>query len=116
MELLYGIKTEVAQDIRRMPDFVIHNPHTNSFYFAEVKFRADGFFSMKADIDNDYPYHNAYFIVVSKTDIKCLTYKELNAEQEITPTSDNHLVDRKEFNLDKDIVAHFCKFAGRFFE
>jgi len=41
MELLKGIKTEVALDIRRAPDFVIHKSNTNSFYFAEVKFRKD---------------------------------------------------------------------------
>ncbi|MEI6673353.1 MAG: hypothetical protein WCL02_08910 [bacterium] len=41
MDLLHGIRSDVAKNIRRMPDFVVHNPKTNSVYFIEVKFRAD---------------------------------------------------------------------------
>ncbi len=115
MELLHWIKTEVATDIRRMPDLVVHNPDTKSFYFVEVKFRKNWTFSRK-DIDKDYPYHNVFFIVVSKKDIKCLNYKELEEGQIITPISDNYLRDRKEFDLNKDIVKHFSEFAIKFFE
>lgn len=115
MDLLYGIKTEVAQNIRRMPDFVIHDSKTNSFYFTEIKYRWDWKFSIK-NLDDDYPYHNAYFIIISKKDIKCLTYNELKSGQVITPESNNYLVDRKEFHLNKDIVSHFTGFATKFFE
>ncbi len=115
MELLHAIKGDVAQDIRRMPDFVIHNPKTNSVYFVEVKFRASEKFSI-SDLEKDYPYINAYFIVVSKKHIKCLTYEELKNGKEISPTSKNYLGNRKEFDLDKEVIIEFCEFAVKFFE
>src|SRR5690606_40834106 len=39
MELLKGVRSDVAHEIRRMPDFVIQDPRTKSVYFLEVKFR-----------------------------------------------------------------------------
>jgi len=36
--------------------------------------------------------------------------------EEITPTSHNYLGNRKEFNLDKDVIVDFCNFAIQFFE
>jgi hypothetical protein len=41
MELLKGIKSEVAEEIKRMPDFVVQNPRTGEVFFIEVKFRAN---------------------------------------------------------------------------
>ncbi len=38
MELLKGVRSDVAQEIRRMPDFVIQEPKTKSVFFIEVKF------------------------------------------------------------------------------
>jgi hypothetical protein len=40
MELLKGVRSDVAQELRRMPDFVMQNPKTKEIYFVEVKFRA----------------------------------------------------------------------------
>lgn len=115
IELLKGVKSEVAYEIRRMPDFVIQNPRTSDVHFVEVKFRASGSFSLK-DLPKDYPYGNAYFILVSKKHIKCITYKELLDGKEISPTSRNYLGSRKEFDLDKDVIIDFCDFAVQFFE
>ena len=115
MELLKGVKSEVATEIKRMPDFVIQNPRTSDVHFVEVKFRASGEFSAK-DLDKDYPYHNAFIVVVSKKHIKCLSVEELHKGQEITPTSKNYLGNRKEFELDKNIIIDFCDFAVQFFE
>ncbi len=55
-----------------MPDFVIQNPKDQKVYFMEVKFRASGEFKLK-DLPKNYPYHNAYIILVSKAHIKCIT-------------------------------------------
>lgn len=115
IELLKGVKSEVAYEIRRMPDFVIQNPRTSDVHFVEVKFRASGSFSLK-DLPKDYPYGNAYFILVSKKHIKCITYKELLEGKEISPTSRNYLGSRKEFDLDKEVIIDFCDFAVQFFE
>ncbi|MDD3771152.1 MAG: hypothetical protein PHC38_00690 [Weeksellaceae bacterium] len=115
MELLKGVRSDVAQEIRRMPDFVMQNPKTKDVYFVEVKFRASGEFKLK-DLPKNYPYENAYIILVSKKHIKCITVEELKEGKEITPTSHNYLDKRKEFDLDKDIIIDFCNFAIQFFE
>lgn len=115
IELLKGVKSDVAYEIRRMPDFVIQNPRTSDVHFVEVKFRASGSFSLK-DLPEGYPYGNAYFILVSKKHIKCITYQELLDGKEISPTSRNYLGNRKEFDLDKEVIIDFCNFAVQFFE
>jgi hypothetical protein len=115
MELLKGVKSEVADEIRRMPDFVIQNPNTNEVFFIEVKFRKSGEFLPK-HLSKDYPYGNAYIILVSKRHIKCISVKELEEGKEITPTSRNYLGSRKEFELDKQVIIDFCDFAVQFFE
>jgi len=98
-----------------MPDFVIQHRTTKEVFFIEVKFRAKGDFSLK-DLKKDYPYQNAYIIVVSKKYIKCITVPELQDGKEITPTSRNYLGNRKEFGLDKQTIIDFCDFAVKFFE
>lgn len=115
MELLKGVRSDVALEIRRMPDFVMQNPTTKEVYFVEVKFRASGEFSLK-DLAANYPYGNAYIVLVSKKHIKCITVAELNDGKEISPSSHNYLGNRKEFDLNKDVIIDFCKFAIQFFE
>jgi hypothetical protein len=63
MELLKGVRSDVSQHIRRMPDFVIQNPNSKEVYFVEVKFRANGEYKLR-NLPKDYPYTNAYIIVV----------------------------------------------------
>lgn len=115
MELLKGVRSDVADEIRRMPDFVIQNPKNNEVFFIEVKFRASEEFK-KSDLPKNYPYKNAFIIVVSKKHIKCITVEELENGKEISPESTNYLGNRKEFNLDKQIIIDFCNFAIQFFE
>lgn len=115
MKLLRGIKSEVATEIKRMPDFVIQNPNTAEVFFIEVKFRKNETFTAK-DLGKDYPYHNAYIILISKKHIKCVSVEELEAGKEISPKSKNYLGSRKEFELDKKVIIEFCNFAIKFFE
>ena len=115
MELLKGVRSDVADDIKRMPDFVIQNPNPKDVHFIEVKFRASGEFKFK-DLPKNYPYTNAFIVLVSKKHIKCLTVTELHEGKEITERSNNYLGSRKEFDLNKEIIIDFCKFAIQFFE
>lgn len=115
MELLKGVKSEVAEEIKRMPDFVIQNPKTGEVFFIEVKFRANESFSFK-NLPKNYAWENAYFIIVSKEHIKCINYHELEEGKEISSTSRNYLGSRKEFDLDKEVIIQFCDFAVKFFE
>jgi len=115
MKLLKNVRSDVANDIRRMPDLVVQNPNNNEVHFVEVKFRANGSLSRK-DLGKDFPWTNAYFILVSKKHIKCVTFEELERGEEITPTSKNYLGNRKEFDLDKEVIKEFCDFALVFFK
>jgi len=115
MELLKGVRNDVASQIRRMPDFVIQNPESKEVFFVEVKFRAAGELRFK-DLPKNYPYENAYFILVSKKHIKCITYQELKEGKEILATTRNYLGSRKEFDLQKEVIIDFCNFAVQFFE
>jgi hypothetical protein len=114
MELLKKSgSSSVENIIRKMPDFVIQNKKGQVF-FVEVKFRASEEFSIK-DIGEDYPFGNAFFIIVSKKHIKCLSFKDLKDGKKITPTCHNYLGNIKEFELDKDRIIQFCEFAIKFF-
>jgi hypothetical protein len=115
MELLKGVKSDVATEIRRMPDFVIQNPRTSDVYFVEVKFRASETFN-KSNLPEDYPFKNAYIMLVSKKHIKCITVAELERGKKITPLCRNYLGNRKEFQLDKEVIKEFCEFAVQFFK
>ena len=118
MNLLKGVRSDVADNIRRMPDFVIQSnegENKGEVYFVEVKFRKSEEFSIK-DLAKEYPFENCYFILVSKKHIKCITYKELKEGKVISPKSQNYLGKRKEFELDKNVIIEFCNFAVKFFE
>lgn len=114
MKLLKGVRSDVAHNIRRMPDFVVQNQKNGEVYFIEVKFRAKEEFKF-SDLPQDYPYKNCYFIIVSKKHIKCITYGELEQGKEVTQKTQNYLGNRKEFDLDKDTIIDFCDFAVKFF-
>tara|TARA_Y100000589_G_C27049291_1_gene586595 strand:- start:93 stop:602 length:510 start_codon:yes stop_codon:yes gene_type:complete len=115
MELLRGVRSDVSNHIRRMPDFVIQHRETKEVFFIEVKFRSSGNFSLK-DLGKEYPYQNAYIVVVSKKYIKCITVEELHQGKEVTQSSRNYLGNREEFRLDRQTVIDFCDFAVKFFE
>ncbi len=114
MKLLKGVRGDVAKNIRRMPDFVVQKG--KDVFFIEVKFRANGEFDKRDWCLKDYPYENAYFVVVSKKHIKCITYGELMDGKKVDSKSRNWLGSRKEFDLDKDVIIDFCKFGVKFFD
>jgi hypothetical protein len=119
MKLLGKVRSNVANDIRRMPDFVVQDASNGQVYFVEVKFRKNGDFALK-DLKEKkkgkYPFENAYFVVVSKKHIKCITYGELMDGKVVDAKSRNWLGNRKEFGLDKDVIRQFCEFAVKFFD
>ncbi len=104
----------VKQQIRSMPDFVVQDPRNNRLHFVEVKYRASGAFSIE-DIKGEYPWPHAFFIVVSKRHIKCLTYKQLAAGKAITPECNNLLIVRKDLALNRQLIVEFGQMAQKFF-
>jgi hypothetical protein len=118
MKLLDEVKGDVAHQIRNMPDFVIQHKKNKNLFFIEVKFRASGDFKLGGNLGlrEDYPFDNAFIIVVSKRHIKCITVEELRNGKEVTEKSKNYLGSREEFGMDKENIIQFCKFAVKFFE
>jgi len=104
----------VKQQIRSMPDFVVQDPRNNKLHFVEVKYRSSGTFSIE-DIQGEYPWPHAFFIVVSRDHIKCLTYKQLAAGKAITPICNNLLIVRKDLDLDRKLIVEFGQVAKKFF-
>lgn len=104
----------VKEQIRSMPDFVVQNPNTNRLYFVEVKYRASGKFSIE-DLSPNYPWPHSYFIVLSKTHAKCLTYKQLMEGNAISPECSNLLVKRKDLGLDKNLILDFMAITQKIF-
>lgn len=104
----------VRDKIRSMPDFVVQDPRNNRLHFVEVKYRSSGVFSID-DIKGDYPWPHAFFIVVSREHIKCLTYKQLAAGKAIMPTCNNLLIVRKDLGLDRQLIVRYAQVANRFF-
>lgn len=95
-----GDNSETARQIRTMPDFIIQTPELDAVYFVEVKYRANGQYSIQ-DLEKEfeYLYKNAYFILVSRIAIKCLTYRQLQLGWSFKDGPDFHLCDRKEFKF-----------------
>jgi hypothetical protein len=110
--LLNRNNSPVAKIIRNMPDFVIKKG--NDVFFIEVKFRADGNFSID-DLKSGYSYDDAYIVLVSTRHIKCISVKELKSGRSIISGDRYYLGYRKEFGLDPDSVVSFCEFAVKFF-
>lgn len=104
----------VKQQISTMPDFVVQDPRNHKLHFVEVKYRASGAFGIE-DIPPGYPWPHAYFIIVSKEHIKCLTYKQLAAGKVIAPTCTNLLVKRVDLGLDRMSILKFGGMAKKFF-
>lgn len=104
----------VNDRIRSMPDFVVQDPRNNRLHFVEVKYRSSGVFNID-DIKGEYPWPHAFFIVVSREHIKCLTYKQLAAGKAITPTCNNLLIVRKDLDLDRKRIVQFGLLAKKFF-
>jgi len=97
-----------------MPDLIVQK--NNDVFFIEVKFRANGKFSLvELEEEGNYPYDNARIVLVSKENIKCLSVIELREGKEMYPGNYNLFINRKEFEGDKRIVSEFCNYAVSFF-
>ena len=104
----------VKNQISTMPDFVVQDERNSRLHLVEVKYRASGAFGIQ-DIKGSYPWPHAFFIIVSRDHIKCLTYKQLAAGKVITPTCNNLLIVRKDLDLDRLLIVQFGQLAKKFF-
>ena len=98
-----------------MPDFVVQSLDTGELFYLEVKFRANGKFSVK-ELPEDYPYKNAWFVIVSPQKIQCIHYKRLHESYEVSPATHYNLKGVNCFHINEDLLKEYEKYAGLLFK
>jgi len=101
--------------LRFMPDFVVQHSGEGDLFYLEVKFRANGCFKFD-DQYKDYPYKNAWFVVVSPAKIQCMHYKRLAAGFGIGSDTSYTLGRVRSFHLSKESIAEYEGYARQVFE
>lgn len=103
-------KGEVANQVRKMPDFIIVKD--SQIAFIEVKYRTNGEFDFNEYYKNrgKYPYPNAYFILVTPKHIKAQKAESLEKGEDF-----QYLGSLKDFETDKEIIKQYIEFCKKFF-
>ena len=107
-------KTEMAYTIRHMPDFIVQNEKGDELQYVEVKYRANGKFSLK-NIEHN-PYKSTLFIIVSKEAIQFISYTDLENGSTLPSDSNNNLENCQLFTLKKELIEEYKGYAKVFFE
>ena len=103
-----------SKALRFMPDFVVQSTLNGDLFYMEVKFRADGCFKFDDRYVN-YPYKNAWFVIVSPNKIQCMHYKRLIAGYNISPGTSYTFSQVKSFHIDKEMLATYEEYAKQVF-
>lgn len=103
---------EVANEIRKMPDFIVISPDKKNpkINYIEVKYRTSGEFNFNQRYKGNYPYSNAYFILVSPKHIKIQKASELEKGEDFV-----YLNKCRDFETDKEIILQYIEFCKKFF-
>jgi hypothetical protein len=104
-----------SRALRFMPDFVVQNAKSGELFYMEVKFRANGCFKFDEKF-KDYPYKNAWFVIVSPVKIQCMHYKRLIAGNEITAETHYRLSSVRSFQLTKESIEEYEGYAQVVFQ
>lgn len=105
---------KLSKALRYMPDFVVQSNKDGSLFYLEVKFRADGKFFFDEGYKN-YPYQNAWFVIVSPQRIQCMHYNNLSKGKGITPNGRGSLNSVKWFHIEPDLLAEYEQYAKELF-
>lgn len=96
----------VANKIRKMPDFIVVKDDQS--FFLEVKYRSDE--NHKFNLQ-DYPYPEAYFVLVTSDHIK------IQLARNLMNGSDFEYLNRmKDFETDREIILKYIEFVKKFFD
>ncbi len=104
-------KGDVANEVRKMPDFVVVSPDKKINYI-EVKYRTDGQFDINDHYKDKggYPYDNAYVILITPRAILIRRASILKKGGKFM-----YLKDCKDFETDKEIILQYIGFCKKFF-
>ena len=104
-----------ARQIRQLPDFVIQNKIDGSLHYVEVKYRHNCSFRIE-DLGKDYKYTNAFFIIVHKEGIGCISYNDLNRIGFLPEEDIFKLEGQQEFKFSATSIKEFKNYAKMFFQ
>jgi len=105
---------KTSKSLRYMPDFVVQSSINGDLFYLEVKFRANGSFSFDEHY-KDYPYHNAWFVIVSPDKIQAMHYKRLMGGYAITPDTNYSLLKIKSFHISAELLEEYQSYCGELF-
>ena len=105
---------KTGKSLRFMPDFVVQSNVNGDLFYLEVKFRASGCFSVE-ELYPDYPYQNAWFVIVSPDKIQAMHYKRLKAGHAITPDTKYSLLKVKSFHISPELLAEYESYCRDLF-
>ena len=101
---------DVAHQIRSMPDFVVVKD--NKTNFVEVKYRSDDKFLYEEEFGaENYPYPEAYLILVTPKHIKVQKIAKLARGEDFV-----YLNDCPDFQTDKSVILQYIEFCKKFFQ
>lgn len=104
-----------AQSIRQLPDFVLQNTVDGSRSYLEVKYRHNGIFR-RTDLPEDFKYTNAFFIIVNKTGINCISFSDLTEIGHLPNEAPFTLSTQQHFALTDTSIKEFENYAKMLFE
>ena len=99
---------EIANQVRKMPDFIVVKNSKSEY--IEVKYRTDGNFDFISHYGKNYPYKNAYFILITPKHIKIQKASELEKGEDFI-----YLNNCKELETNKEIILKYIEFCKKFF-
>ena len=103
-----------AQSIRQLPDFVIQNREDGSLSYLEVKYRHNGHFK-RSELPADFKYINAFFIIVHKSGIGCISFNNLSKIGYLPNETQFTLKGQQQFVLSADSINEFEGYAKMLF-
>ncbi len=101
---------KTGKSLRFMPDFVVQSSINGDLFYLEVKFRSNGTFCFDEYYKN-YPYLNAWFVIVSPAKIQAMHYKRLKEGYAMTNSSNYSLLKIKSFHISSELLKdyeHYC--------
>ncbi|MEO0311309.1 MAG: hypothetical protein RIQ89_966 [Bacteroidota bacterium] len=114
-KLIRNNQNKTSKALRYMPDFVVQSAVNGDLFYMEVKFRANGKFSFDEQYQ-DYPYKNAWFVIVSPHKIQCMHYKLLSRGASITAETNYSLSKVKSLHIDADLLTQYSFYAQQLFK
>lgn len=113
-KLISSNNLKTSMSLRFMPDFVVQSSQNGDLFYLEVKFRANGTFSFDEHYKN-YPYQNAWFVIVSPDKIQAIHYKRLVAGFVISPKTNYSLLKIKSFHINESLLEEYKGYCSNLF-